>query len=693
MGISIGPQVQDYPRRIYAPLVQLKRSWSDPWVTFPQLRFLSASRACGGAGRSQCRFAAPYGSIKQLWQTAFGVWRPLDGMWGVWVRLLFFGPAGPSVQFVGQIPAETRRPGGSSATKSGWQEFTAYGAERILERITVAKSYWLCDTDDGGLSDVREIGWVPAVNDRDDRGVIVGNRSASPDTTITDRDIYLYAGQRANAARTAWTARQYADYLLAKHVEYAGGPTWRLAGQVELLDTTPVLSAETRTVAEWLSELIRLDRGVDWFVRPTAVPADEGESEDAGGFEVVVYALSSVDWSFGGKALPKNPRSVSVAIGRTLDNVDTTIEFDGDRRYGAIRVSGKRSVVCCSLAGSDCTISAIDNTLVKGWSDAMETKYKAGAGANAVYSEDNDRVRQSDELSPVYQRFWVSPTWDPAAAMCVPKFDEFGRYVPSYDTSTLPGYQTAVLKTLDWLPLLDGVDYSVDPATDLSPSDGPPELMRPAAWLSSPVDMRESLFDTEYFYVRSDMDNVGMSVLQTQLGFQLSANPNHRMAYGWAGAAPTEHQPYFKYDRTIVTLAFESDVRPSVYRELPDHTPDAGVLEIVDDTIECWILAPDTVVGIDDDYRLKTSGAAPRELRSDHERLAEIMVGALSRYAGSRIRATISVRDFLPWSDLVGSILTTVDDGGDLQAVQSPITAISWQAGGLTTISAGFSNG
>ncbi len=69
-----------------------------------------------------------------------------------------------------------------------------------------------------------------------------------------------------------------------------------------------------------------------------------------------------------------------------------------------------------------------------------------------------------------------------------------------------------------------------------------------------------------------------------------------------------------------------------------------------------------------------------RVLRNDADRLAQVAVGALARYSAWRNRATIQWRGLIGWSDLVGRILTVIDDGAESTDINAPITGMEWNA-------------
>ena len=105
---------------------------------------------------------------------------------------------------------------------------------------------------------------------------------------------------------------------------------------------------------------------------------------------------------------------------------------------------------------------------------------------------------------------------------------------------------------------------------------------------------------------------------------------------------------------------------------------------------EIWALAPYTYIGVDDNGGMQNSGNEWRILRNDSERIQGIMAGAIARYSDNRCRAEVVIKRFHPWSHLVGQILSVIEEGGDIHDVEAPLTAISWDAVGRTTLFTGF---
>ncbi len=199
---------------------------------------------------------------------------------------------------------------------------------------------------------------------------------------------------------------------------------------------------------------------------------------------------------------------------------------------------------------------------------------------------------------------------------------------------------------------------------------------------------------------------IPFSVLKSTLGIRANGNPAHRLADGhWRGfaAKKTNTQPEFDYESVMVTVAFESDQRLKLEYEIPtvdtdsDGSPDAsapsrGVLQEVVEAAQTWYLAPETVIGLAENGSLQKSGAG-RELRNDRALLAARMAGLISRYYQERARAHIMFRGYMPWSDLRGVILETIEEKDTVYQVRSAVTSVDWRltrSGPETTIKAGY---
>lgn len=709
-----GPKTITDPERSYTALIYLRRNWWDDWELVPELRLVSGEIATGAHGMSQVTVQGPYGSISEPWQKDYGT-QSARRHTGLWLRLDLVGPEGAVTEFVGRTSTETRLIEGSDVLDdegnpipSGEQTWIAYGPQRILDRIWLHQSYFDgLEIGTGALGEVGIYGtmqiyleWVPAMNRRDEQGTLWGNRSENlhehvEEVEHPDDQIYLYGNQ------ATWTHEQYLRYLLKRFVDESLdpayywlpktediGPRWTVGGQKELLEgleSVLTFDEPVVNVGKVIRELVNPKYGMDYIIRPI---------ED--GFEIHVFALVAESASFAGEELPLNPNTVEYRAGADLRQLHTLVEYTEDDLYNVIRVIGKRPVVCCSLGGASVLVDGIAGTLVGKWTTYLQAIYEAGTGSATDTPEQHDAARQDIWFEAVFQA-WAAPVdWNQRLAETLIELEDDGHWtglsmLPPYNT---PYHQLGIRVTLPWLPLREGWDYSVQPEVDHNPAGVQPDLMKPFAMVNDTWRVDPEV--RPYMYQRADKVGIGISALDSDWGLQLSASPNHLLGHGLYNentAAPSTKRPIYDPDYMTITFAFEADQRVQMQVSLDadqEYRPSAGVLEIYDRDIELWLLAPNTVVGIAADGSLKTSGGAPRVLREDVDRLYLVMAGAIARHHRARARAEITVEGLVPWTQLLGYVLTAVEEAaGDTHDIGAPLTSVSWSSdddGNATTV-------
>jgi len=653
------PSLIQYPKVLVAPQVQLRQTWASGWVTYSDIEFVGARRASAGQDLGSCDLMRRYGRVAGPGETSFSVRYPLD-LRGYWVRVRMYESGVWYTQWVGQIPGNIRDvfgavTSGSTSIPTGIQRWRAYDPLQSLRKVFMSQSHWI-GTNDAGTSDaLHTVDWIPSVNERDKHNTLVGNRTAT--RWEDDADTYLFGGS------SVWTRYDFAEYVLGRFANQSGGPVWALGGQSSTLaymsDTIQLRT--TQSVADILRGIINPKVGLDF-----RVDYDDGEDE----LIVYVYSLSASATSYGGFTLPANASPATFDRGNALDVVAVRLVDSDDHNYSTIRVLGNRMVACLSLV-------APDNTLVKGWttgSNSQESEYLAGTGTAADEAALHDKARSREEMACVFQKFVAPATFDPNSVYARPTVNGDGSVS---DDIASPAWQNKVRRTLNWLPLRDGVDYSVEPS---EPTGIPPELIRPMVWIADP--------DTGK-YVPVDALGMNVSVLSQDWGVHVGASPNHLLALNhFDGAAESETEPKYDYDTMVATIAVECDQRLKLEQTLAGG--DGSVMEIEDDSAELWYLAKDTIVGLDVAGDVQ-SNASACVLRNDISRLGVLMAGAISRYQVSRYRAEITIKGYLPWSWLCGCMLTVADAGTDLLA--GPVTEVIWMHGekdAQTIIRAGF---
>lgn len=640
-----------------AVIVETKQFWSLPWRPAPELQLVRAVAAVSGQGLGSCELKRPYGKAKAPHDADLGM-KVQEDLAGYWVRLRLLSAQGNQIVWIGRISNETRNIHMPNLTlQSGVQTWVAYEPLHLLQRIHVGRSIWLDNESQ------KDIGWVPDMNARDSRRLLVGNRSATK-----SGGTYLYGGT------ATWSRFDYAEYILKWFVDESGfnGASWTLAGQANILKNIKdnVRFGATQTVASILRELIPNRQGLDF----TIIPTDSG-------FLVYVFAMSAVATGYLGTVLPNNPRNVVVNRSQATDMLTVKVVRSRDQQYGQIRVRGKRIVVCCSLRGAKAAAKANLNTSLESkWPAATEAAYDAGTGTPADLSDKHDKARRSEEFDLVYQSYGAPVNWDHNGGGAAP----FVALDGIVKRNVAAPFQSTVRETLTWLPLQKGFDYTTDPPIDNNPAGHEGSRLRPSAWLFEPADALE---DTTDRYVSAAESAISVMIPDNEWGVSLAANPNHLLALShFAGAADTDILPKYDYEEMIATIAFESDQRLELgidlnllypFLSIPIISPpSSGILNIDDPDAEFWYLAPNTIVGTDADGNLKGSGGVGRVLRNDTPRIALTVAGAIARYFNERARAEITIKGYRAFYGLLGAILTVIEDQGVTFTIQAPITQV-----------------
>ena len=588
--------------------------------------------------------------------------------------------------WVGRISGENREAMGASNGASGRQHFDCYGPAQLLQKTGVADAIF-----DKGGGETARIEWVPGINDRDSRGVLVGNRSAAK-----VGDSYLYGGT------STWSHLDYCEYILKQFVEPETGATWSITdatGHLSELQNTVKLGT-TQTALAVLRKLIPREYGLEWMILPDA---------DGDTFEIYVFSLVARAYAFNGKTLPANGNTLEIQTSQTTDSIQTHIIASSDQQYRRIRVLGRRIIVCCSLYG-------IDDDLEAKWSTALEADYVAATGAASAAADDCDAARDSDRYRDVFQLYGIPDDWDFRDGDAAPTVDAYGDWTGTgSDSAGVGDTQTQTRSTLRWLPLLAGVDYADGATIDGNPAGRVPELLPPTAWLWMDADASGSGSGSAGRYIPAEEAGCHVTGCRNSLGVWLKAGKaNHLIAENhWSGAAATGTAPEYDWEDMVATVAFESDQRLAVVYTADTSTSGSdgdddhaiGTLDIEVPDAELWYLAPFTALRPDPDPDsasgddasidyLVTSGPVGRVLRNDNGRLAAVMAGALSRYVDARARAAVTIKGrYREAADYLGMILLEVDQGGGVSTpIGGPVTAIEWTEN-ETRIIGGYARG
>jgi len=655
MPVTIGQTAADTsPRRRYAPYVELRQLWEDPWVPDPSIGVVRCITEAAGQGIGQAELIRRYGAaVHDPHQSALEARTPIDRS-GWWVRIMLAGESGTAQIWIGKIATERRDIQGSGAAATGIQAWIAYEPAYVLQKVHIARSIWLV----GGVE--KTIGWLPSINARGEGAWFTGNRSAAMSGLS-----YVYGGTER------WTWLQYIEYLLARFIdenEY-DGPPWSVAGQ-----TAPVAAMEgtigfgdVATVYDMIRELIPRWLGLDFKINYTGL-----------GFEIEVFALSDREYTFGGATLPRNPNTTTIEPESFTEAPHITIVRSLENQYDRIRLIGRRIVVCCTLD------PMVSYELKQKWTDALRAAYWAGTGTPGDDAAKHDLARTAERLAPVFQLFGADVDWHLKYGLAAPLLDAEGHRI---DGSA--DFQTRVRSTLSWSPLQMAYKYEGESILNENPAEHDADFLPGAVWV----------YDTELArWIAAEAAGIAVFVARNDWGVMLSATPNHLMALGdWAvGAAPTAVEPKYNWlQGMLATIAFETDQRLELRHELTSgESPNGETLTVEEPDGQVWIVVQGTVIGVKEDGTLRRT---TREiiLRNDAGRLAIKMAGLIARYYAERVRCDITVKGLGHYSELVGQVLTVVEAGLDTQFVGAAITSVEYVTGLLggeqqTIVRAGY---
>lgn len=634
----IGNTPATMPEVFAAPIIEMSNLPTTGWVVQPDLTMVSVGGRVG-AQASTAEIERRYGTVKFPHETAFSTKTPRS-LFKQWIRISSLNPQGATVMFVGQVENESRALAGSPTIPAGHQRWVVNGGLKILQRIMVNQSIWQRGDNSTFATD-----WIPAMNARDKRGLLVGNRS-----TTSETDPAFYGGNQV------WTHLQYVKYLLANFVQVGGGPVWTVTGDVTTLGNlkTTVKFPENASVADQLKHLIPVKYGLDFVVWP-----------NANGFEIYVFAGSGNSFSIGGITMPANPNTVKVMKTTDKDLIEVNWVESSERKVDRIEVLGKRIVVCG-------TLTAAGNSLIPKWPTGLESEYSAAGGSTDP--AERDKVRRRDRYKEVYQHYGAPATWNMQGGIWSVACNDDG-------SLTTGPYQVVHRETLSYIPLKEGFDYSTTPPTDntLGNTTQQQDVKHPLAWVydSAPIDGSPAR------QVQCDLVGIHVDHPYQDWGIVLNGNPNHALSLNSGFDQTTTNYNGVLYDKATIsaTIAIESDHRLMLAYNVPAAIAagDDSVMSIIVDEAELWVMLPNTALDVaTNGLTLVTSGSTIQKLRDDTQRLALVMAGAVVRYSTDRYRVHLVFKGFQPFLNLLGQILTVIQQGDNLQQIGAPITSVEW---------------
>jgi len=683
-------------------LVERKRLWTGPWELDPSLEFLRCTAMTIGAGVGECELLRRYGTVKQPYQTDYNVppaalTSAVDFL-GHWVRVRGYTPTGVKLLWMGRIESEVREPQGpvnvgGTLYAAGQQNFIAYEAAHLLDKIDVARSVWLRPKlgneaqDPAVLTGYVEqtLEWVPGMNARDPRNFVSGNARRQVD--VVNGDQVRYGGTEV------WSGFGAAQYLLDHFANGDDeGPEWRLGGQAALLnDVARSLRFQaSESLLAIVKRIISAEYGLD------AVIVAVGDS----GFELYVFALSAREQSYGGFTFPTNPRTVEIRRATSKDAPIVRISRSAEHAVGRVEILGARLVGCTTL--ENIPGAAGQQNLSAKWSAALEADYASGTGVDDDSAEEHDAARKAERLRPVYRNFGAPPLWDRWKALSAPALIlQDGKLQLVQASGEGAPFQNDVRETLTFLPFKTGLDYSADPPLDPTGGDPRDPYLSPQAWLPDEERIADQESPPAEVFIAVDQAGMNVSALLDEWGLSVGANPPHLLGKNHFEDPPppgvsneSGTDPLYDWSEMKMTIAFRTDQRVKlVFERVGGARPQDGTVTMIEDDAEFWFAVPGTVFGVDRNGILqRTPQGAYMVLRDDSPRLFMQMAGLVARYFYPRSRADVQIAGLFPYSMLLGQILTSIEEGGDSRSIHAPITSVSYHGGKAprTEIKAGY---
>lgn len=648
-------------------LVDVRRGFGDgsEWEYRSDLSFVEAVDHASARDLGRCAIRRRYGQVKEPHEADFQT-RTVRDLMGHFVRVRVATDDGLFPIWYGYVANDAREVYGAAQGDSGVQTWTAYGLNYLLRKAHVHESYW----NQG--SELNVLGWVPDFNIRQPDRSLVGNRG-EPVTGVQ------YFGGDA-----IWKRWEMIEYLLAHFPPFIGvEANFGVTGMTEVLNgEESIVVRRGSSVHDIINEIISPRRGVDWRL---VLNEDAAENPE---FEVQVFTLAPESSTYGGVTIPANESVVDLQSSEMVRTPRVRIERTESQRYRRIAVVGERIVVACSLwsSGHPQAPAGADGSLATKWSTALEQRYKDGNSATSSNPTANDYFRSSPQFEPVYQDFGALEAWDRNGGKASPLFNDSMQLIPG----EVAAWQDLQRAMLDWLPLFEHLDYS-NPSNPVSrgADSQPGDLMKPRAWIMGP--------DGEFDFLTAKrgqhlIEDIGTSVYVNHKDFalRLQSSPNHWIAKNhFDGAKKTLTEPAYDYDDLAFTIAYEHDM---AFALVVDTGAGDGTMVVEVPDAQLWYLAPDTILDIDSEGKLVTSGAAPVILRDDRERLDYFMAGALARYGADRGRASVTIKGWDPTLGLIGQILRVSEGDTDAGRIAAPVTSVQWtnERDPTTIVSTGY---
>lgn len=684
----------------YVPIAEYKTAFADAWTFDRDLIPVRGEHHAASVGRTRFQLRRHFGRVHRHQDNVFDTVEKID-LRRHWVRVsvlprdefdTYNGTSANRVTLgVGVCLSSSQRAFRREAGRDrlGEQRFTVVGGDRLLGMVKLNGSFW--DDDDGSAM---RLGRMPTFNVRNADGSLTGNRTAAK-----IGDAYAFGGT------SLWTARDVAEYLLFWFASQTVTPNWSLSGAG--LNKAPTGDAYSRALDDVVPFVPQsLGESVEDVLRRAIAPRfgfDYSVQADEinGAYAVDVFALLSETSTWETNTAPVNPNVYAFDLD-ALEWVDYAIEESTAQLYESVRIIGAPIRVALSASNNR---NEPPNTLERAWSSAEETEYLEAKSADDADKQANDEYRSTDRFRYVFQGLKIDPTtWDWQGGLVAPYTDDDGSLLYLTGVTHQRG-QTVVRTTHGDLPMRVGVDYA-NGSTDRNPVGQTGEWRDAFAIVYDENAQRFHYVDQHG--QQGDAIPANIDVLREEWGIVLNTNPNH--AFGveeWftvSNIGPSGLDYRNEADKTrgrswkqiIATFSIDADRNVEIAGSLAAPS-DFGFEQIITmPEAALWIIAPGTVVDVDENGELKQLGATSADAvvtRDDRDQMRSAMAFAQGRFGVKRNRARITFASLTNIHIYTGAIIGTIVTGDDETTVDAPHTSTLWDFERMmTTVLAGQAN-
>ena len=381
-------------------------------------------------------------------------------------------------------------------------------------------------------------------------------------------------------------------------------------------------SPEGKTVFECLNELFSPSRGFGWTIRYHGDLSSESIRDGTKGPWISIFTVNEATITVGTATLPGTPLKADLEVtGR--NDVHYSFGKSSVHNYGRITVVGERILSCFSLSGAD-------GSLDKGWTSQEETEFATPPGLTP--ETDAHKIDEFQMRSRAWREFIVKPNWDfkakngetsgtPAVVNPIPNPDGTLLEKPATVTRRDKRFE-------EWVP----IPFKLPEGATTPPE---PLYSAPKAfvkWKGIKANVWLDLFRNTY----TEGPQARMRMLDDRFGVELITSPRWILNNNGTRDLKRGSMTVNWSTEMILTLAYKTEKRCSytittsgnILRELVLYVPNA----------ELWLVAPNTVTGVDKDGALvrTSSDLAESVVRDDRYRLKQVAAMAQAWYGQLR---------------------------------------------------------